>query len=325
MAVEAERRQGPEQRRLAAAGDAPWPAHGRPAVSSHPTALVATTVALVAAVWLAPAAVYLLGFLGLVILTHELGHFLVARRCGMRPTELFWGFGPELWSVQVGGCRYGLKALMIGGYVKLEGMTPTSGLPAGFAEAGTYRAARHRARLATILAGPAVNLATAAAAFWAAAVLGGRGPVASLGTAVGDLWFVVSATGEALWVWVANLGGYAEALLDGSGRTEPPVRFLSPVAQARVSGQAVELGLAASLQWLGILAAAVGTVNLLPLPPLDGAHAVTAAAESLAQRVRGDRTLRFDVARLVPLAYVTIGLLLALSVSALVLDLRDLA
>ncbi|MGB5757327.1 MAG: site-2 protease family protein, partial [Acidimicrobiales bacterium] len=102
-----------------------------------------------------------------------------------------------------------------------------------------------------------------------------------------------------------------------------PVRFLSPVGQADISRQAVDLGLGASLQWFGILACAVGAINLLPLPPLDGSHAVVAAAEGFVQRVTGDRSIRFNVARLLPLAYATVGLLVALSISALILDVRD--
>lgn len=286
--------------------------------------LVLAIASLGALAWFAPSGLYLVGFLGVIIVAHEAGHFMAARRAGMVPTELFWGFGPEVMAVQVGDCRYGIKALFLGGYVRLEGMTPQTELPDGFAEAGSYRSASHRGRLATILAGPAVNMVMAVLAFAAAALLDGAGLGRALATGLDDVWFVIFATGEALWLWASNLGGYVAALLDGSGRTEAPVRFLSPVAQADVSRQAVGLGWSASLQWFAILSAAIGAINLLPLPPLDGAHAVVAAAEGLAQRTRRDRSIRFDVHRLLPLAYVTVGVLVALSVSALVMDIRDL-
>ncbi|MGH1493382.1 MAG: site-2 protease family protein [Acidimicrobiales bacterium] len=273
---------------------------------------------------LAPSGLYLVGFLGLIIVAHEAGHFVVARRAGMVPTELFWGFGPEVVAIQIGQCRYGIKALFLGGYVRLEGMTPASELPDGFDEAGSYRSASHRGRLATILAGPAVNIVMAMVAFAAAAMIDGAGLGAALLTGVENVWFVIATTGEALWLWVSNLGGYVAALLDRSGDTEAPVRFLSPVAQADVSRQAVGLGLSTTLQWFAILSAAIGAINLLPLPPLDGSHALVAGAEGLAQRTRGDRSIRFDVQRLLPLAYVTVGVLVALSVSALVMDIRDL-
>ncbi len=290
-----------------------------------PLWLAISTVSVLALAVAAPGGLALLGFLGIIIISHEAGHFFVARRAGMRPTEFFWGFGPEVAAVRIGDCRYGLKALWLGGYVKLEGMTPRSTVPDGFPESGTYRAASHWGRLATILAGPVVNLTTALVAFTVAGVLGGSGLLAAGAMAVGDLWFVVSATVDALVTWAVSIGAYTEAVLDGSGTTEAPVRFLSPIGQARVSGQAVTLGLGSSLQWLGILATAVGAINLLPLPPLDGSHAVVAVSERVAQWARRDPALRFDVTRLLPLAYLTIGVLVALSLSALVLDLRDLA
>jgi len=274
--------------------------------------------------WLAPSGLVLLVFLGIVIATHEAGHLLVARRVGMIPTEYFWGFGPEVCSIERDGCRYGVKVLFLGGYVKLHGMTPSSTLPSGFPEHGTYRSASHRGRLATILAGPLVNLATAVAVFAAAALLEGASLPAALRSAGADLWFVVAGTAEALWIWASGIGPYVASLSDTSGATEAPVRFLSPVAQAQVSGWAVDNGTATSLRWLGILSCAVGVVNLLPLPPLDGSHALVAGLEAVLNRARPGRTVRLDAARLVPLAYLTVGVLVFLSASALVLDLRDI-
>ncbi len=272
----------------------------------------------------APSGLYLLGFLGVIIITHEAGHLVAARRAGMRPSEFFWGFGPEVCSVTIGDCRYGLKVLFLGGYVKIEGMTPASELPEGFDEGGTYRAASHWGRLTTILAGPAVNMATAMVAFAAVEWRNGATFVQSWRTALGLVQLVITATAASLARLVAQLGAYVGAVIDVSGATEAPVRFLSPVGQATISGQVVEGGLGPSLQWFGILACAVGAINLVPLPPLDGSHALVAVFEGVVQRVRRDRTITFDVTKLVPVAYVTIGALVALSVTALILDLRDL-
>lgn len=273
-------------------------------------------------VWV-PSGALLLLFLGLVISAHEAGHLLVARRVGMQPTEYFWGFGPELVAYERNGCRYGLRLLFVGGYVKIHGMTPSSAIPEGFAEGGTFRAARARDRLATIVAGPGVNLALAVVAFALASMVEGVAPLAALTGAVGDLWFVVGGTMEALGLWVSNLGEYFRSVLDSSGATAAPVRFMSPVAQAEVSALAVEGGWSASLRWFAILNAAVGIINLLPLPPLDGSHAVVAVFDGALARLRPTARLRLDVARVVPLAYVTVFALVVLSLSALVLDLRD--
>jgi membrane-associated protease RseP (regulator of RpoE activity) len=280
---------------------------------------------IVALALVAPGGLALLGFLGLVIALHEGGHFVVARRSGMRPTEFFWGFGPEVASVTVGSCRYGIRALFLGGYVRLEGMTPSSALPDGFDEAGTYRAASLRGRLATILAGPGVNLGSALVAFAGAGLVDGRPPLAAARGAALDVWRVVEATAWSLWTLAVNVGAYVQAVVDTSGRAEAPVRFLSPVAQARASELAIGLGWSTALQWFGILSAAIALINLVPLPPLDGGHALVAVVEGLARRLRGDRSVTLDATRLNPLAWATVAVLVALSLSALVLDLRDLA
>lgn len=264
-------------------------------------------------------------FLGLIILSHEAGHLLTARASGMHPTEFFWGFGPEVIAFTHNDCRYGIKALFLGGYVKLEGMTPTSEIPDGFAESGTYRAARHRGRLATILAGPMVNIVIAMVTFTVVDLRNG----ASLGPAIKkgfvNTWYVIETTFAALGLLFTNLGTYFGVLLGNEGAEDIPVRFLSPVGQAQVSGQVVELGWNASLMWLGILSCAIGVINLVPVPPLDGSHALVAVGEGIARRLFPNRTIQFNVARMLPLAYITVGVLVILSLSALILDIRDLA
>ena len=60
----------------------------------------------------------------LAILIHELGHLLTAKRFGMRADRYFVGFGPTLWSTRRGETEYGVKALPLGGFVSIRGMTP---------------------------------------------------------------------------------------------------------------------------------------------------------------------------------------------------------
>ncbi|WP_370248723.1 RIP metalloprotease [Nocardioides sp.] len=55
---------------------------------------------------------------------HEFGHLIPAKRFGGRVTQYFIGFGPTLWSRQRGETEYGIKAIPLGGYVKIVGMLP---------------------------------------------------------------------------------------------------------------------------------------------------------------------------------------------------------
>lgn len=68
---------------------------------------------------------------GLVISValHELGHMLPAKKFGSLVPEYWIGFGPTLWKTKRGGTTYGVKALPLGGYVRILGMFPPS--PAG--------------------------------------------------------------------------------------------------------------------------------------------------------------------------------------------------
>jgi membrane-associated protease RseP (regulator of RpoE activity) len=55
---------------------------------------------------------------------HEFGHLVPAKRFGCKVPQWFIGFGPTVWSKQVGDTEYGVKAIPLGGYVKIVGMIP---------------------------------------------------------------------------------------------------------------------------------------------------------------------------------------------------------
>ncbi|MDO9484651.1 MAG: site-2 protease family protein [Actinomycetota bacterium] len=62
--------------------------------------------------------------IALSIALHELGHFLPAKKFGVKVTEFMIGFGPALWTRVKGETRYGFKAVPLGGYVRMIGMLP---------------------------------------------------------------------------------------------------------------------------------------------------------------------------------------------------------
>jgi membrane-associated protease RseP (regulator of RpoE activity) len=87
--------------------------------------LLAGTLAVVGLLtWLWGWALPLVLFLVIaMVMGHEFGHFIIAKRSGMKVTDFFVGFGPVLWSTTRGETRYGIRALLLGGYVKVPGMT----------------------------------------------------------------------------------------------------------------------------------------------------------------------------------------------------------
>ena len=66
--------------------------------------------------------VFVVALLGSIAL-HELGHLVTAKRFGMKASRYFIGMGPTVWSTHRGETEYGVKALPIGGFVKIVGMT----------------------------------------------------------------------------------------------------------------------------------------------------------------------------------------------------------
>ncbi len=99
-------------------------------------------------------------FLVVMVMAHEAGHFVAAKRTGMKVTAFFFGFGPRLWSVRRGETEYGIKAIPAGGFVKIPGMTNLEQVDPSDRER-TYREQPFGARMAVSLAGPAVHFVLA--------------------------------------------------------------------------------------------------------------------------------------------------------------------
>src|SRR5258706_2823539 len=62
--------------------------------------------------------------LGVLVFVHELGHFLAAKRVGIRVLKFQLGFNPTIFSVRRGDTEYSIGALPLGGFVKMAGESP---------------------------------------------------------------------------------------------------------------------------------------------------------------------------------------------------------
>jgi regulator of sigma E protease len=96
--------------------------------------------------------------LGVLIFVHELGHFLMARRIGVRVLTFSLGFGPKLINIKRGGTEYCVSAIPLGGYVKMAGENPEdsrTGAPDEFLSKGKWQ------RFQVLVMGPIMNLVLA--------------------------------------------------------------------------------------------------------------------------------------------------------------------
>jgi regulator of sigma E protease len=96
--------------------------------------------------------------LGILIFVHELGHFLMARRIGVRVLTFSLGFGPKLLSFRRGDTEYRVSAIPLGGYVKMAGENPKdgrTGAPDEFLSKSKWQ------RFQVLVMGPVMNLALA--------------------------------------------------------------------------------------------------------------------------------------------------------------------
>ncbi len=156
------------------------------------------------------AAIIVLGFL---IVFHELGHFLVAKRVGVGVLKFSIGFGPKVIGRKVGTTEYVVSAIPLGGFVKMVGEDPEEELSEADREISFHHKSVGR-RALIVLAGPFANLFFAFLAFSLvfaiygtripseAAKVGGvmEGmPAAQAGLRVGDVVAAVNGAGVAKW------------------------------------------------------------------------------------------------------------------------------
>src|SRR5215218_6957431 len=93
--------------------------------------------------------------LGVLIFVHELGHFLMARRIGVRVLAFSLGFGPKLIGFRRGDTEYRISAVPLGGYVKMAGENPDdprSGASDEFLSKSKWQ------RFQILIAGPVMNI-----------------------------------------------------------------------------------------------------------------------------------------------------------------------
>lgn len=124
--------------------------------------------------------------LGVLVFIHELGHFLVARKVGIKVEKFSLGFPPNIFEKKIGETTYCLGIIPLGGYVKMIGENPdddSTGAPNEFMSKTVGQ------RAAVIFAGPFMNYILAIFLFFAITLIWGK-PVRS------DSPIIIGAIGE---------------------------------------------------------------------------------------------------------------------------------
>lgn len=226
---------------------------------------------------------YVLGFLfvlGVVVFFHELGHFLVARWCGVTVTTFSIGFGRELGAfIDRHGTRWRVAAIPLGGYVKFLDDTNAASQPSSTAPEdlppGSFHGKPVWQRALVVAAGPAANFLVAALIYTAVnatygvsmitarvdEVVAGM-PAEKAGIKAGDIitdidGWSIETFDDVVRIVTASSGRTLNITVDRSGK---PLTF--PVTPA-VRDQESDLGVTLRLGDIGInrvLPARIGTV-----------------------------------------------------------------
>ena len=89
---------------------------------------------------------------GIVIMIHELGHFIMAKRSGIKVNEFSIGMGPQIYGITIGDTEYSVRAVPIGGYVAMEGEDEESDAE------GAFNSVPVQDRIGVVVAGAVMNM-----------------------------------------------------------------------------------------------------------------------------------------------------------------------
>ncbi|HUV57598.1 MAG TPA: site-2 protease family protein [Acidimicrobiales bacterium] len=124
-------------------------------------------------IWVGWAWPVVVGAIIVMVMGHEFGHYITAKRSGMQVTDFFVGFGPVLWSTKIGETRYGVRAILAGGYVKVPGMSWADTKVDPAIESRTYRSASYPRKVIFASAGSLMHVVMALALAFASLTLVG--------------------------------------------------------------------------------------------------------------------------------------------------------
>lgn len=200
-----------------------------------------------------------------VVLVHELGHFLAARRAGVRVYEFSIGFpfSPRIVTLfRHQETEFTLRLLPLGGFVSFS--------RDGDEEAMELFGASRMHRLQIMSAGSVFNIVFAFFAF----IVVFAGKDMHLGAAI-------LSSAKTIWAMMSGTAEFLARAFTGQGAMDG---LAGPVGIAVIAGKAAAKGLLNLLYFTGMLSLSLGVMNLLPLPALDGGQLVMLLVEAIRKK-----------------------------------------
>ncbi len=208
----------------------------------------------------------------IVVLVHELGHFLAARRAGVKVYEFSIGFpfSPKLITLfRHRETEFTLRLLPLGGFVSFS--------KDGDEEAGDLFGTSPANRAMIMSAGSLFNMGFAFLILVVVFAIGKQMPL--------DAAFAAGA--KTLGAVVAGTLDFIIKAFMGQGSWEG---LTGPVGIAAIAGKAAAKGFLNLLYFTGMLSLTLGIINLLPLPALDGGQLLMLGIEEIRKKPLGIRT-----------------------------------
>ncbi len=202
--------------------------------------------------------------LGILVIIHEGGHFIVAKLCKIKVNEFSVGFGKSIWSKNIKGTKYSVRIIPLGGYVSMEGEDERSDEEGSFSKASFWK------KLLVVLAGPIVNI-----------VFGLL------------IYFILVAVKYGVEVAAVNTVNFLGALFDsikvivtGGASMDD---LAGPVGIANIVSKTS--GIVDFIYLLSVISLSLGVTNLLPIPPLDGGKLLIYIIEAIKRKPLKEETV----------------------------------
>lgn len=203
--------------------------------------------------------------LGILVLIHEGGHFIVAKLCKIRVNEFAIGFGKTIYSKKIGDTIYALRLIPLGGFVRMEGEEQPS------EEEGSFSKAKIWQKVLIVAAGGLVNIVFAIIIVFLLVTLYYKYPL--------------NEAFQITWKFAYSIIESLKMIFSGNVRIN---ELVGPVGISSIIVQTT--GLFNYIYLIAVISLSLGVTNLLPIPPLDGGKILIYIIEAIRRKPLKEET-----------------------------------